>query len=118
MSINSTASSRMTMEQATRPGSRIIRDVLPWMIAVVALVLYLVTINHWISFFNLLQAAKISHWTWQANLSEPLYWLVTYPFHWLPAKSVPIALNLLSVVCAVLTLALLARSVALLPHDR
>src|SRR5439155_25798238 len=30
----------------------------------------------------------------------------------------PLALNLFSMVCAVLTLALLARSVTLLPHDR
>ena len=108
----------MTMEQEIRPGNRMIRDALPWLIAAVTLVFYLVTINHWISFYNLLQVARISDWTWQANLAEPLYWLVTYPFHWLPAKSVPLALNLFSVLCAVLTLALLARSVALLPHDR
>src|SRR5205807_1587784 len=39
-------------------------------------------------------------------------------FRWLPAKTVPYALNLFSAVCAALSLALLARSVMLLPHDR
>jgi tetratricopeptide (TPR) repeat protein len=118
MSIHSTASSRMTLEQEITPSNRFARDKLPWLIAVVALVFYLATFNHWISLFNLLQSARISDWIWQTNLSEPLYWLVTYPLHWLPTKSVPIALNLMSVLGAVLTLALLARSVALLPHDR
>ena len=91
---------------------------LPWIIAAGALIVYLATLNHWVSLNSLPQVARVSGWTWQPELYGPVYWLVTYPFRWLPAKAIPLALNLFSMVCAVLTLALLARSVTLLPHDR
>ncbi len=84
----------------------------------VALVLYLVTLNHWVSLSSLHQVAKVSGWIWQPELSAPAFWLVTYPFHWLPERAIPLALNLFSAICAALTLALLTRSVVLLPHDR
>ena len=76
------------------------------------------TLNRWVSLLNLAAVAKISGWTWQPELSNPLSFLVTYPFRWLPAAQIPLALNVFSAVCAALTLGLLARSVALLPHDR
>jgi tetratricopeptide (TPR) repeat protein len=116
--MHSTANRDMRIEQQVRPGNRFTRDMLPWLLTAVALAFYLFTMNRWVSLHNLFQAAKLSGWTWQPNLVEPLYWLVTFPFHWLPVKYIPIGLNLFSLVCAVLTLALLARSVALLPHDR
>lgn len=108
----------MTTEKEISPSNRWVRGLLPWLIAAGALVVYLVTINRWVSFTNLLHVGKLSGWVWQPDLAEPLYWLVTYPLHWVPVKSIPLALNLFSVLFAVLTLALLARSVALLPHDR
>jgi tetratricopeptide (TPR) repeat protein len=91
---------------------------LPWIIAGAALALYIGTLNPWISMTNLLQVARTSGWTWQEELSGPLYWLVIVPLRWLPARLVPYALNLFSAVCAALSLALLSRSVMLLPHDR
>jgi len=101
---------------------------LPWIMAATGLILYLVTLNHWLSISTLSQppyasntlaeVARVSGWTWQPSLIEPLYWIITLPFHWLPAKFVPLALSLLSAVCATLTLWLLVRSVAILPHDR
>src|SRR2546425_4659744 len=118
MSIDSTLSRRTTTEQEVIPKTRFVSIVLPWLIAAGALAIYLITLNRWVSLGSLLQAAKLSGWTWQPDLSEPLYWLLTYPLRWLPSNAIPLALNLLSAVCAVLTLALLARSVALLPHDR
>ena len=78
----------------------------------------LVTLNRWVSLSNLTAVAKMSGWTWQPEVANPLFFLVTYPFRWLPAPQIPLALNLFSAVCAALTLGLLARSVALLPHDR
>ena len=92
--------------------------VLPWLAAGVAMLLYLLTINHWVSLSSLLPVARVSGWIWQSSLTDPLYWLVTYPLHWLPAAVIPFGLNLFAAVCACLTLALLARSVSLLPHDR
>jgi hypothetical protein len=81
------------------------------------LVVYLLTLNHWLSHGNLLQVARASGWVWQPELYEPLLWLVTYPFRWLPLPAIPPALNLFAALCAFLTLTLLARSVALLRHD-
>ncbi len=108
----------MTMAHEAIPENRFVAAVLPWFIAGVAVVIYLLTLNHWVSFSSLLPVARTSGWIWQPSLTEPLYWLVTYPVRWLPAAAIPVALNLFSAVCAALTLALLARSVALLPHDR
>lgn len=95
-----------------------VRRVLPWLIAAGMLLFYLATLNHWVSLTSLGSVATISGWTWTAQYSSPLFYLVTMPFRLLPAAAVPIALNLFSAVCAALTLGLLARSVGLLPHDR
>src|SRR5882762_2429915 len=113
----------MTMEPEDGAENTFVRAYLPWFIGAGALALYLLTLNHWVSLNSLLPVARVSGWLWQPKLFwqpqlGPLYWLLTYPFHWLPAKTIPIALNLLSSVCACLALALLARTVALLPHDR
>src|SRR5437899_12934604 len=118
MSIDSTLSRRMTLAPELNPQQRFVSAVLPWLVAGGALLIFLVTLNHWVSVGSLLQVAKTSGWTWQPELEGPLYWLLTYPIRWLPASAIPLAFNLCSLVCAVLVLALLARSVALLPHDR
>ncbi len=108
----------MALEQQTGPDRKFVAVTLPWLAAAATWVVYLLTLNHWVSLNGLLPAARTAGWTWQPELYNPLYWLVTYPFRWLPANTIPLALNLFSSICAVLTLALLARSVALLPHDR
>lgn len=108
----------MTMDAQTDTRKGFVPRFLPWLLAAAALAVYLLTLNHWVSLFNLGFVAKISGWTWQPEVSNPVSFLVTYPFRWLPVASIPIALNLFSVVCAALTLGLLARSVALLPQDR
>ena len=106
------------MELEPGPKIRIVSRAVPWLAGAGALVVYLLTLNHWLSGSNLLQVAKASGWVWQPELYEPLLWLVTYPFRWLPLSAIPLALNLFAALCAFLTLTLLARSVALLPHDR
>lgn len=108
----------MTMEQESGDGRNLVRDALPWIVAAVALAVYLLTLNHWVSLLNLPQVTSTADWKWQPEVSNPAYYLVTYPLHWLPTRWIPLALNLFSAVCAALTLAQLARSVALLPHDR
>jgi len=118
MSISSTLARHMTMEQPVSPRQRFTRAFLPWVVATGAIVLYLLTLSHWVTSNSLGHTAKVSGWSWQPEFYEPLYWLLTYPFHWLPARLIPLALNAFSAVCAALTLGLLARSVALLPHDR
>src|SRR4029453_13118185 len=84
---------------------------LPWIIGAAALLLYLATLNHWVTLTSLSEVARASGWLWRPNLYTPVYWLVTVPLHWLPLRLIPLALNLFSAVCAAYTLFLLARSV-------
>ena len=108
----------MIVDEQTDTRGNFVPRRLPKLLAVVALAVYLLTLNHWVSLFNLESVARTSGWTWTPQVFSPLSFAVAYPFHWLPAVSIPIALNLFSAVCAALTLGLLARSVAILPHDR
>ena len=108
----------MTTDAQTDPRKSFVLRFLPWLLAAAALAVYLLTLNHWVSLFNLMAVARTSGWAWQPEIYNPVSSAVTYPFRWLPAAQIPLALNLFSAICAGLTLALLARSVALLPHDR
>jgi hypothetical protein len=104
------------MENHERSGFVQLR--LPWIIAVAALVLYLVTLNRWVSLASLPVVSNITDPNAPPPLSGPLHFVLTYPFRWLPPGAQLIGLNLFAAACGALTLALLARSVALLPHDR
>ncbi len=103
--------------ESNRPGGFTL-TLLPWILGAAMLAGYLLTLNHWTSIANVMRVTQVTGWSWLANLSGPLDFLITYPLRWLPAGVVPLALGVFSAVCAALTLALLARSVALLPHDR
>jgi tetratricopeptide (TPR) repeat protein len=102
----------------TDPRKKFAPRFLPWLLTVAAFAFYWFTLNRWVSQFNLLVVAKISGWTWLPEVVNPISFLVTGPFGWLPPAQIPIALNVFSAGCAALTLGLLARSVALLPQDR
>ena len=108
----------MTTKMRTDPQKNFAPRFLPWLLTVAAFAFYWFTLNRWVSLFNLSHVARISGWTWQPEIVSPILFLVTQPFRWLPAPQIPLALNVFSAVCAALTLGLLARSVALLPHDR
>jgi tetratricopeptide (TPR) repeat protein len=100
------------------PRNQFAPRVMPWLLALAMLVVYGLTLNHWVTLANLVPVAKVSGFMWQPEFYNPLLFVVTYPFRWLPAAKIPLALNLFSAVCAAATLGMLARSVALLPHDR
>ena len=108
----------MPAEVKIDPRRDFVRRAWPWLLGAAMLVVYLATLNSWISFLNLQAVTKISGWAWLPNLEAPLYHVATLPFYLLPAPAVPVALNLFSAVCAALVLGLLGRSVVLLPHDR
>lgn len=118
MSTNPILSNEPTTQQEERGSRNFVQDTLPWVIAATAFVLYLLTLNRWLSLGNLPHVAKVSGWTWNAELVSPLFMIATYPFRWLPEHLVPISLNIFAAACAAGVLGLLARSVALLPHDR
>ena len=92
---------------------------LPWLLALAGLVLFLATLNHWVTLASLGLVAKITGWDWWTpTLQSPVLLILTYPIRWLPPGAQPLAMNLFTAVCAAATLGILARSVALLPHDR
>jgi tetratricopeptide (TPR) repeat protein len=95
-----------------------VRSVLPWLIVGVATALYLATLNHWVSISSLMTVAQVAGWDWRPAVTSPLLFVLTLPARGLPPNLQPVVLNLFAAVCSALTLGLLARSVALLPHDR
>jgi tetratricopeptide (TPR) repeat protein len=97
----------------------------PWIIAAGVFLIYLFTLNHWVTLKSLPAVAKIAGWdwhpenvNWRPSAMEPLLFLLTYPFRWLSGSAQLIGLNFFSAICGALTLALLARSISILPHDR
>ena len=85
----------MATETLIDPRKQFTPRILPWLLAAAVFVIYGLTLNHWVSLFNLGVVANISGWTWQVDLYQPVFYAVTYPFRWLPAAQVPVALNLL-----------------------
>jgi tetratricopeptide (TPR) repeat protein len=108
----------MATENRTDPRKNFAPRFLPWLLAAAAFAVYWLTLNRWVSLFNIGAVAKISGQTWQPEVLNPVFFAASYPFRWLSPAQIPIALDIFSAVCAALTLGLLARSVAILPHDR
>lgn len=106
------------MDNQKDPRSQFVPRHLPWLLGIIMFLIYCATLNHWVTLLNLAQTTQVCGWDWQPILSQPLLFLATLPFKLLPAARIPVALNLFSAATAALSLALLARSVAILPHDR
>jgi tetratricopeptide (TPR) repeat protein len=90
---------------------------LPLVAGGAGLLVYLLTLNHWVSLESLTTVARVSGWLWQPQVGRPLTALLFYPFHWLPDSWIPLVLNVFHAACAAVVLTLLARSVALLRYD-
>jgi len=95
-----------------------VRTVLPWLIAAGVLLVYLFTLNTTITSRSIWPLARAAGFDWHQTYIAPLTYLVTLPIRWLPTGAQLFALNFLSALFAAASLGLLARSVALLPHDR
>ena len=80
MTMDSTLARRMTMEREVSPEKTFVPALLPWLVAAGALVIYLITLNRWVSLSSIRQVAMVSGWTWQPEVHGPLFWLVTVPF--------------------------------------
>lgn len=103
---------------APREHSRFVHFVLPWLLAIGGAVVYLATLNRWVALGGIDLVSKVAGWDWNTMQLGPVTLLLTWPIRWLPSAHQPIALNLFGAVLAAVTLGLLAKSVALLPHDR
>lgn len=108
----------MTTETDVGVNKSFVRTRLPWIVATAAAVFYLFTLNPWLAPKSEQVYARATHQQWYTDPLSPVFHLVTTPFQWLPETWVPLALNVFSVVCAMIVLGLLARSVTLLPQDR
>jgi tetratricopeptide (TPR) repeat protein len=91
--------------------------VLPWIVGVVAFMVYATTLNHWVSLYSIGTVARLSGWTWQPVTLYPLTTIVLWPFGLLPQAWIPLALNLFTAACAALVLVLLARTITLLTRS-
>jgi tetratricopeptide (TPR) repeat protein len=100
-------------EQNQPPNTRE-RFPLPCVIGAIGFLIYCLTLSYWASLSSIAAIARVSGWTWQPELSQPLTCALLYPFRLLPQTWLPFALNLFTAICAALVLALLARSVILL----
>ncbi|EEF61861.1 tetratricopeptide repeat protein [Pedosphaera parvula] len=108
----------MRTERESSSNTSYVRSLLPWILAALMMVVYIFTLNHSYSLGNLGHISELAGWNWRSTIAGPVTFLLTLPFRWLPVKILPLALNLFAAFLGALTLALLARSVALLPRDR
>ena len=106
------------MQEAPKIELGPVQQRLPWLVAAGAFIVYLVTLNHYPTFAGVASLAKAAGWDWRSNVVAPLQVILTYPARWLPAALQLLYLNLTAAIAASAALGLLARSVALLPHDR
>ena len=108
----------MSNETEKDPRRNFVLRFLPWLLGAAMFALYWFTLNRWVSLMNIGPVAQLSGLSWQPQIYNPLTYLATLPIRWLAPAGVPLALNVLAAVCAALSLVVLARCVALLPHDR
>jgi tetratricopeptide (TPR) repeat protein len=114
----STVAATESMAEHSNPLKSFTATRLPWAVALGMGVLYLLTLHSWISFASLPAVSDIGGWTDRPQFEAPLLYLLTLPLRVLPASVVPVAMNALAALFGALTLALMVRSVLLLPHDR
>lgn len=89
---------------------------LPWLCAFVFLLIYLVTLNRWVSIQSLETISRVCGWVWKPELLRPVTYALHLPLFALPDQIAIVCMNLASAVFGALTLALLARSVVLWPR--
>jgi tetratricopeptide (TPR) repeat protein len=108
----------MTIETGLNRRRKFVGCVFPWLLGGVMLAVYALTLYRFATPASMSRLANIAGWEWGPKFYAPVTFLATYPLHWLPDGLKLVALNFFAAGCAALALVLLARSVALLPHDR
>lgn len=108
----------MTTETETNRGRFFVTRLLPLLTGGAMFVLYMVTLNHSTSTTTVYRISELDGSYAPHRFFAPVTFLATYPLRWLSVTHVGAGLYFFTALCAALTLALLARSVVLLPHDR
>jgi tetratricopeptide (TPR) repeat protein len=106
------------MEKTSQSRQNFIQAWFPWILGALAIVFFSCTLTRWVTFKHLGELARGAGWDWRPSFQQPLFILLTWPIRWLPGAWQLSAASLFSAVCASLSLVLLARTVAILPHDR
>lgn len=92
---------------------------LPWILGAIFFVIYILTLNRWVSLDSLAVLAPIVGWDfWGLRMNSPLFRLVTSPCQLLSPASSILFISVLNAVLASFSLVWLARAVMLLPQDR
>ena len=92
---------------------------LPWILGAIFFVIYILTLNRWVTLDSLAVLAPIVGWDfWGLRLNSPLFRLVTSPCQLLSPASSILFISVLNAVLASFSLVWLARAVMLLPQDR
>ena len=91
---------------------------LPWILLGIVGVLYLLTLDRWLSQQNLPILAQINDWDWKPLANRPVHFLLTYPLRFLPLSAQPIVLSGITFLAAMASLAMLIRTVLILPQER
>ena len=95
-----------------------LRASLPWVTASTALVLYLLTLSHWVTLTSTPAVAKLVGWDRFPTISAPFLYLLSLPFKLSPVTLQPLLLNGFAALLGAFVVGLLTRSVLLVPHDR
>src|SRR5207245_740216 len=66
----------MATRNQTDPRKNFVPKILPWLLAAAVFGIYALTLNRWVSLFNYLAVAKLSGWTWQPEVFNPLFFIV------------------------------------------
>ncbi len=107
----------MTTPGRGEPENSLVTKKQPWLIGGAAILLYFITLSHWITLGSLENISHIAGWNLQSVPARPLAWTVFAVFRLLPEAWIPLAANVFTALVATLVLVLLARCVALLRYD-
>jgi hypothetical protein len=81
------------IEKAIGPGIKRPIILSPWVVALAALALYGLTLNHWVTFGSIPYVSQITGWDWHPGplpwrpklQYEPLFLILTFPLRGLPS---------------------------------
>ena len=106
------------MDSTPPPARLFVTRALPWILCAAALVLFVSAMSHWVTVVGLVSTVSAAGWDWTLPVGRPLVYLVGLVLKAVAGPRFPMAANVLTAVLASVTVWILARCVALLPHDR